>query len=339
MVHAKGAYMLVDAGDVRPWPSAGWVNRKDLDIHTRAWAMNRGHNLVMVDDDPPAAKLTYGQPTGSDPAYLRRRFASEFVDYASVEMTYGKQKVDATRDVLFPNHCYFIVCDDLRSRETHDYDFQLHFGGGKDKKDLPIKNPDYQKFLGTASIQGGGTLKIAGGDVTWEMRNLKGDPVEIRSFFASPDALDVTQHTGGSKYYAQNLVDHAYIKAHVKGRNVRYLCVLLPRKLAEPAAKIEKMAEGGVRGAKIEAADRTDYVALGGGVGPAKDSKGELVFASTKQGKLDYFMVKNGVVFRFEGKEIFSSARPVTAALRLQDGKLAGVICADGGAGRPVEWK
>ena len=46
----------------------------------------------------------------------------------------------------------------------------------------------------------------------------------------SDELATISEHVGGSDYYF-NLLDHTYLKTHVKAKDARYLCVLYPRKL------------------------------------------------------------------------------------------------------------
>jgi hypothetical protein len=296
LVYAENAYLLVDSGDGRAY---GWGAPDDP--HTRTWTYFKGHNLVMIDNEPPYRRNTY-QAVG-DKAHLTHYLDTGFLDFAQVDMHYGVQDVDTTRSILFPDHSYFVVHDNLRADTVHNYDFQLHFGGQRDE----------------------GVLDISGNDVTWRMKNIGGEDVEMRSFFASPRLLAITEHLGGTAY-VKDMFDHTFVKARVSGEDVHYLAVLYPRKLSQPPVTIQMVSEGRIRGARLVLGSKEQLVLLGGGLGAAVGSEGELVFLSAEDGELAYFALKDGRRLQHKGTVYFSSNADLLAALEFGATAISGSV-------------
>jgi hypothetical protein len=304
-MYARRAYMLLDAGYVKNRGAADNPN-------SRAFCRSmKGHNAVVIDDKSfpyPDDLPTPGAPTANR---LRVKYAPEMkdclgtecLDAAEVSSTFEQLGVTSRRTVLFPGKSYFIVWDALLSDKEHQYDSYLHFG----------------------QEAGSGSLVRDGQKFVCKMKNDDKEEVELSVCFAAPQGLEFLQETGAAQIYDVPSKDfreikHPIVKARTKAANADYLMVLYPRKLSEPEAKIEPLSEGGVRGAKITTSGGTDYAMLSRGVVPLAGSAGELIFASVKGGALDYFMVKNGTAFVFNGKTVWSSPVKKTVALRARNG-------------------
>jgi len=309
IIYAKRAYLAIDSGDGRGY---GWGN--DVrNIHTRLWIDSaQGHNLIMIDDDPWLPKAAHRRAVAWSPTYLKDHFTTAFLDYCRIDSERGRG-VSQSRHVLFPHHNYFVVYDEMRSAKEHDYDFRLHLG------------PDMQMERGHKH-RPGKLVRSAPNHLRWQTLNEQKKGVELGAYFAAP-GVTVTDHLGGTNWRGHDdLFDHVYLKAHARAANTKFLTLLYPRLLDEPDPKIETINADEITGVRLTLGKATDTFLLGGGAEKTAGSTGEVVAFSENDGRLAWFMIRNGTRFVYDGKVVFESTAPATVALRFGRDDIDGYV-------------
>ncbi|MBW2527160.1 MAG: heparinase II/III family protein [Deltaproteobacteria bacterium] len=166
-LYASRAYLLIDPGDGRNYPSAEHYFLRYSPV---------AHNLVVIDGlEGPLLSGGSATPTKvyryesdpdpvSDPAVLREGFVSDAFDYAEsgIEGYEDVPDVSSARSVFFPGKDYVAVLDELSATSSHQYDHLLHFGGHE----------------GASAIEG--TLGIQSNEILWQTTNEDDESVELR---------------------------------------------------------------------------------------------------------------------------------------------------------------
>jgi hypothetical protein len=241
MLYANGAHLVLDPGYGTAYgrmPEApGYVPGGNWNWLNSAL----GHSGITVDsiyrvDNTPAQELrsvvhpraTLTSYTDApDPGYLRNTLAARDIDYAEAHITYEAKEATLVRAVAFPRHRYFILDDNLRAQEPHDYGWQLH--------------------LGDTST---GSFSADGSDYLWVTPNKDGEHVGL-----GISMLDERRHVevygNGptnlvSEAYPDHVFEHTYILAQEHAVDTRYITLLDPHALGEAPLQTETLVPGSV---------------------------------------------------------------------------------------------
>ncbi len=335
-VYARKAYLLIDPGDGRNYPTD--------EGHTWLRYSPAAHNLVIVDgkEGPVAgSKRTTGTPskrwayaTDSDPvrdgAPVNEGFTSAHMDYVEcgIPSYHDAPDVGTKRSVFFPNREYFVLLDEMTSVNEHSYAQLFHFGGAE----------------GPGKIEG--MLQVDGNDVRWRTRNNDREEVEMRLLFASAE-VSITEHTGYTNYRVgggdivgavvrgnQVTFDHTYIQAAVRGSTLSFLTLLLPQKVSEADSRWTPVAEAlPVRGGSLGWSGYTDIhgLALGGGEWTVEDLTATAAYAYARVAgdAIRNIAMKRGIRVGYRGQPWLAASEPVTAALDAGDPNNVRVALAD----------
>ncbi|MBD3272291.1 MAG: hypothetical protein GF384_07125 [Elusimicrobia bacterium] len=240
LLYSHKAYAAIDPGDGRAYraETEGLFNRGGKED----WMQSGfGHNLITIDshytkeydendvmlkageNNSCTPSLDYLYTRSHDPSYLQNMYAKEHIDYAEAYLDFTDQDVILVRSIAFPRHRYFIVADQLSAGSSHDYTWQIHFGGGTNIGSLASIDMQY----------------------SWTMPNEDDIPASLDVNFLTGPSL-VTVHTDGpTNYdghgYPRDVYDHTYLKAEAKAANHEYVTVLFPRWQDEPSLTIEEL--------------------------------------------------------------------------------------------------
>jgi len=296
ILYAKNTYLAIDPGDGRHYE----------DGETQNWIRSaQAHNLILVDGEGPGIINDYKKV--KDPAYLRDYFTTKDIDYAEVEVSYAS--INLSRKVLFPQHEYFIVADDIKSDSTHQYDFRLHFGDANT-----------------------GNLSVKDNAVEWEILNDRGENAQLSVILnASTGRLDISSHRGPTDYNQDGYTfEHDYIDAETSGKDVSFLTILFPALKAEELPILEKVYTSAGQAILLTSGNRDDLIYMGDStemfeMTPIK-SQAQLMFASLTGGDLNYFSVAHGRSFSYHERQLFQSVEPASVSLSYGDSVIEGVV-------------
>ncbi len=296
MLYAHGAFLAIDPGDGRHY-----------DADRQNWIRSaKSHNLILVDGQGPEVVSDYTRV--KDPAFLREYFSFKDIDYAEATVSYAG--IDLSRKVLFPNHEYFVIADDIKADSSHRYDFGLHFG-------------DSNK----------GQLTIEENMVIWETVNDNGENVALLVSLSSDSGeLQITSHKGPTDYDHDNRIfEHTYIEAGTNGKDVSFLTILYPSLKLDESPVMTKL--GSVRNGqamKLNVGNREDFVYLGSDAEIVDmagfEFQAKLVFASLISGHLACFTVTPGKNLAYNGHRLFESEEEAISSFSYGSGVIEGRI-------------
>jgi hypothetical protein len=314
-IYAHSAQLALDGG------YAGY-DRTHRDLY-RELIYPEGHNLVLADGTGPRE---VGYLEAGDPFYLRHCFATPFLDGADVVGAYtyegdmdvgwhhddiGYDKVDdvrIVRTVLYPKQMglsseneYFIVIDTVEGDEVHEYDWVLHADG---------------------QLYGEG-----GRERRWQVENNVGKLVELRTFFAWPDELSISESQGLHFIEQGEEWTHTYIRARTEAEDTQFVVILYPR-LVEGMADPQitpVSGSGQVHGAKLvlrEGEDELEDLVIAQPVAgqtaiASVTSDARIAFRRELNGALRYFAIKEGSTFTSAG-QTYLQANEVLPIVALQ---------------------
>lgn len=261
MLYAKKSFLAVDPGYGDTSAVKSWCRGSKY-----------AHNLVLIDDTPPArAKGVY---VYADAAFPENTFTAGGLDFGEALMRgrvvpgENRDLVTHRRSVIFPRRSeYFILIDSLKSKWGKEHEYNSIIQGNTRRPFKSQSNPgDYVSTKGRTveEIQGSSpdnlTFKQEGGGrvAEWLIENMDKEDVRFRAFFAAPDPNGLSFNKGRgvlgyARYWAGG---NRYLEATTKGRDVRYLTMLLPD-LVDSAAddiSVTALAGSGLRGGGANAA-------------------------------------------------------------------------------------
>ena len=178
------------------------------------------YNTLLVDDNTIKRAAT---------AFKQYSLINERIPYISARVqdnAYQNKDIDFIRHVFFPDLKYFIIIDELISRDgLHNYSFILHGSSDGSTAAERFKVDDNQDI------------------VTW----VKESGVTLKAQFIAP-AVDITSDVMESKITHYN---EPYIKATANGDNLRFLTFLLPLASEQSSPQVIKMNTADFSGAKL----------------------------------------------------------------------------------------
>lgn len=250
-------------------------------------------NVILVDDATPGPVNVFipSGPSRSTIATIEGSLVSPFIDYGLVatqlnssrDQSYYRNKAQLDRHVLFPDHRFFVVLDDMKApdNQSHTYGWTGHCFGT-----LDVTLPQQARFTKASGRQM--DIFFFGPDVTFEN-------------YAINMKIDWT----GSE------VPVPYFIARTSGVGTQYLSVLMPRDIGESAPVYEKVTSARGHAGRV-AMDGSTYLTLCQPEPLAEISTGELTssarFALVKStaGDLDYiFVVDHQGTLAWQGTTLF----------------------------------
>ncbi|UCH88802.1 MAG: fibronectin type III domain-containing protein [Thermoplasmata archaeon] len=362
-LYAKGEYLILEGGDGRfadgrivleggdyGWhdDNESWIKpwgNLSVDKCDHEWIVESpvGHNLILVDNNTrfgcknvPGHLQSYRY--GIDKAYIENFLATDSMDYLDVRVHEGdlhdcineisNVDIDNTRSIIFPNHEYFILIDDLKSlnNEPHIYGFQLHFAGAHVETNTEARyaswygNDTWKLKKMDGSLKADGSLVIwddAEEDVLtgckeliWKTKNSDDEEIALITYFITPD-VDIYVDRGDGDDYNTRYLDpyiNPYVKACANGTDIKFLTFLYPWKLdCETAPEIVDLTAIGGQGGKLDIGTRKDLIVIKNDLSKeviAEDIRTDAKIAfSSYDDNLNFYFIKDGSFFNYYGQD------------------------------------
>lgn len=204
-----------------------------------------------------------------------------------------------TRAIAFPDQQYFVVADQLRTRDGSEADFSIYLHGGK----------------GQMSGQGNFRQWIYGADQY-------GSPAKFAAWFLT-DQAQYRDHEGEVSYIKDDYSTHGYVEAAVRGNAVNALQILVPLSITDALPNVRDLSDPDRAGGTVEMDGYLDTYMVQQQYGPlvtvdAMQSDG--TFAYVRQnGPVKQFAVREGKLLSYQDKTWFTSSAPVTATFNVSD--------------------
>ena len=285
IIYAYGEMLAIDSGYIK-WKERHKVNKP------------KNHNLILVDGKGPSApKWFFGWHGGTD-AYLQNCFATGFLDYAEVRTRY--RGADFLRHVFFPEHRYFILIDEIRSPEEHQYSWLLHGNG----------------------LSGAETFSLTENGGMWTQKG-----VSLHAYIAAPVGVSISEEQDIHSFDYGQKDNHSLIAAKVKARDTRYVSLLYPRKESDTVPEVSSVTHNGIDGMKLERDDRLELVFAhsGGEIAlfpPSPPEYGSLrsdakiSIVSLDRGILDYVAGIDATLCEYNNHVLYASDTKIDITLR-----------------------
>jgi PKD repeat protein len=249
-------------------------------------------NTILVNGDIFSQDLEFDKP------YTPEGDIQEFISTPSYEAVTGEAAPaydgileTFQRNVMFVKPNYFVMLDDLESRVGPvEYDFLLH-------------------ALGSNSIHvNGDSILITQNKVT------------LHAIMLSPESFRYTILPGKPVYLDGADKNTSYIKVwpSVKTSEEQFLTVLYPLRDGDALPPVTKIGNDDDMGVMVERPEGTDRILFdldGDGIDAGGiQSDGIKCMVTSGPGGISQYAIHTGSSLSFEGKEIFISGAPVTAA-------------------------
>jgi hypothetical protein len=294
VLHAHGQNLIIDSG-------YGPQGRTSTN---RPWLLSgEGHNMLLVDGRGPS-----GNPFSQDQlgGQLAHCFRHPRVSGAAVKAHY--RGADIQRTVHFLGQRYFLVFDQVKSDQLHDYDLVLH-GMGNAQRD------------GLEQV----TWSAEGGKLQVEFLNPEKAPFEM--------SLRTGQHTpnfGGWE-------THTYLRATQPRQREAHFCTLLfPQRVEVDGVEsvdLSVLTDGQARAREISGEDLKDarhlLVATDGRkatVGGVTTDGLVCVTGFGEDGQRQFFVNGQGTFYTHLGDTCWVSNRPVTVTMITARDRWAGYV-------------
>ena len=286
IIYAAGEMLALDAGYIN------FTNHSKVNS-------GRNHNVVLVDGEgPPNLIVANESIDGGNDAFIENVFVSPFMDYAEVRAGYAD--ADVRRSVMFADHSYFVVADELRDDLSHTYQWRLHGHGG-----------------GTS----GGSYARTGNLARWSRPK-----AELLAFVDDAEEVVFSERDTIHSFDFLQEPTHTMLLAEKTGASVNFLSVLYPRAVeqAEPNISGVEGATGQV--VQIAHGDHRDFAWLEGPgaagvsfVSPVGDisSDGHAGLVRFTDGILAGYALRSGRSLEVGGEAIFAVTEPVDASIEV----------------------
>jgi hypothetical protein len=294
ILHAFGQELLTD-------PAAGPRGRQSVD---RSWYLSgEAHNMLLVDGRGPINHPFSDDQLGGD---LMHCFSSPALSGAAVRTRYAGTQIQ--RNVFFLGQRYFLLFDQLRSSQAHQYDLVLH-------------------GLGQARLENPQRVSWTSQDVSlWvQILDPEKDPPELslRNGQRSPVYLHPQSYT--------------YLRAGRSPRKrTQFRTLLLPQRNGSPGLTVtevpissqEQARAWEIRGPDLQGAGHTILTtdgnrAVAGGI--STDARIS-VTAVDKLGQREFFLAAEASFYEHLGDTCFLSNRPVTFSLITRSDRWSGYL-------------
>ncbi len=304
--HPDETSFIIYAGGEMLALDAGYIN---FENHHKV-NQGRNHNVVLVDGEGPPLYVEplLGQSIGGgNNAYIEEYFTSAFMDFAEVRAHY--QNVDVRRHVMFVDHDYFVVADELKDISTHLYEWRLHGNGG-----------------GTS----GGSYARSGSLARWTRTQ-----AELLAYLPAADGLVFSERDTLHSFDYLEESTHTLLQAQQTGKDAEFLAVLYPRTLDETEPVFSSPEVSGGHAVQLDLGGVSDlaWVAQAGvdtvevtGPSGALSSDGNFCFVRYEAEKISAFNVQNGH-FLLEGTTvIFAASDTVDLNLKTHSEGIEGFV-------------
>ena len=303
IIYAFGEMLAVDAGYIN------FTNHHKVNA-------GRNHNVILVDGEGPPLfvdPLIGESIGGGNNAFIEEFFSTEHQDYAEVRAQYGG--VDLRRRVMFPRKQYFILADEVRDLEVHQYEWRLHGNGGGDT------GADYSR---------------AGPLARWVRPK-----AQLVAFVVPQDDLTLAEADTVHSFTFSQENTHTFLQAQTTGSNVEFLSVLVPGASGMPMLSLDVGSATGAQAVHIEGDGFRDlaWVAEHGADSILVEDQSGSIRTDARFGQLRYegdllrsYTIQDASFLRVGTEEVFSAADTVDLSFNFDEGGLRGfVAAADGG--------
>ena len=286
IIYAGGEMLALDAGYIN------FTNHSKVNS-------GRNHNVVLVDGEgPPNLIVANESIDGGNDAFIENAFVSPFMDYAEVRAGYAN--VDVRRSVMFADHSYFVVADELRDDASHTYQWRLHGHGG-----------------GTS----GGSYARIGNLARWSRSQ-----AELLAFVDDTEEVVFSERDTIHSFDFLQEPTHTMLLAEKSGTNVNFLSVLYPRAVEQSEPEIS--AVEGTAGQVVQIANGEDrdfawvespetagiaFTTLEGEV----SSDGHFGLVRFSDGILAGYALRSGKSLRVGGEPIFTATELVDVSMEV----------------------
>jgi hypothetical protein len=286
IIYAAGEMLALDSGYIN------FTNHSKVN-------QGRNHNVVLVDGEgPPNLIVANESIDGGNDAFIENTFVSPFMDYAEVRAAYAG--VDVRRSVMFADHSYFIITDELRDDLSHVYQWRLHGHGGGSS---------------------GGSYARTGNLARWSRSQ-----AELLAFVHNAEDVVFSERDTIHSFGFLQEPTHTVLLAEKSGSDVDFLSVIYPRAdgQSEPGISGVDATLGQV--VQIAHGEDRDFAWLEGRQTPGVEfaspaggisSDGHSGLVRLKDGVVAGYALRNGGSLIVGGDVVFTSTEPIDASVEV----------------------
>ena len=296
IIYAAGEMLAVDAG---------YIN---FGNHHKVNA-GSNHSVILVDGAGPPLDLLLGEAVnGGNDAFIEQTFTSDFADYAEVRANY--EGVDFRRRVLFPGKEYFVIADEVRDEENHEYEWRLHGNGG-----------------GTS----GGSYERQDNKARWSRPQ-----AELIAYLPNKAGRQFAEIDDIHSFSFLEESTHNVLRVIESGSDVEFLAVVVPRATGEDEVVLSDLTAEGAQGARVVHTDgRDDFTwILAAASDTARiaegnislESDGRFGFVRHENGLLAVASVMDGTYLTSGAQTPISGSEPFDMSVRFATDTIEGFV-------------
>jgi hypothetical protein len=203
-----------------------------------------------------------------------------------------------TRAIAFPGQEYFVVADQLKSKDGSDRHFSIYLHGGK------------------GSMSGEGSFRL------WTYgRDRYGSPAKFGAWVFSNGA-DFADHIGEVAYIKDDYTPHGYLQVSQTGSEVNFMQVLIPMSITSPLPIVTDLSDNRRVGGTVAMNGNLDtYVMQQGNKTVALgDVESDGTFAYVRSnGLVQQYAAREAASLHYQGARLFESSEPITLAMNIRD--------------------
>lgn len=203
-----------------------------------------------------------------------------------------------TRAIAFPGQEYFVVADQLHSKDGAPRDFSIYLHGGK------------------------GTMSGTGNFRQWVYGNDRyGSSAKLGAWIFSDDAT-LTDHLGEVTYVKDDYTLNGYVEASKHASTASFMQVLIPMSITASLPTVTDLSDSLRVGGTVEMDGNLDTFVMQQGA--AEVTLGELQtdasFAYVRSnGLVQHYSAREATALQYQGGELFRSSERITLAIDISD--------------------
>lgn len=211
-----------------------------------------------------------------------------------------------TRAIAFPGQQYFVVADQVESKDGSERDMSFYLHGGKGR----MSGEDNFRQWTYGADRYGSAAKFAAWFLT--------------------DEAKFTDHEGEISYVKDDYSAHGYVEAAVRGSEANVLQILVPLQLTKANPVVTNLSDSGRAGGTVAMEGYLDtyLVQQNRQAAQVGNLQTDGTFAYVRDhGRVQQLFAREATAIRYHGIELLRSTAPATVALDVSDRSLhSGVL-------------
>ncbi|WP_281884824.1 fibronectin type III domain-containing protein [Paenibacillus sp. YYML68] len=202
------------------------------------------------------------------------------------------------RSIAFPAQEYFVVADQLRSKDGTPRDFKVNIHGGK------------------------GTMSGEGNSRVWVYPNSVYGSASKFAAWVLGDQVTLTDHEGEISYVKDDYTVHGYVKAGKQAAEASLLQILVPLSITEELPEVTNLSDAQRAGGTVQKDGHLDTYLLQQQSASVQVGHvtSDATFAYVRDaGPVEQYMIREATGLTYRGTQLAQASSPVTLTMNVND--------------------